>query len=115
MRICIDCGRRQHDRPMVKTHTVSPDAAICITCAQALENRLGRSVHKIVGEAIDNMMVSSPAYKDDLARIVAAQGGGPRCGHCGEPVLITTQGTAPMWCDRCEQERRWIARTFGEG
>jgi hypothetical protein len=29
----------------------------------------------------------------------------PVCLMCGNPVIITSRGTRPVWCDECEAKR----------
>ena len=91
---------------MIPVDTLSPDVAVCVTCADKLRRRMvgtGYDLSKVVGQDVDEQLARSPIYKDFLAREAARH---PRCHHCDNFVVVGAMGRTPLWCDECERARK---------
>lgn len=100
MRICVSCGRRAGDRPLQKLPlALSPDLGICIDCKDKLSRR---GVESGIQRESDRVLSTNRAAFYPYMPP-------PVCKHCGEPVVLNTQGQQPLWCSSCERRRMQLA------
>lgn len=99
----MNCGRRPHEVPILRTESLSPDIGICIRCDIKLR---AQGFTPVDVQAEGDRHLASSEYRNFLAR----QRTPPKCRHCGEPVLVTPQGGEYLWCQECELERQQVER-----
>ena len=96
MRICLSCGRRAGDIPIVRLPlAMSPDLGLCINCEDLYSRR---GVDKGIQRESDRILSEHrEAFHPYMPQ--------PVCKHCGAPVLMDIQGRQPLWCSACERRR----------
>ena len=92
---CCVCGRTGRERPIYKLATaMSPDLGLCVEHWQRYQGPAPAEADRLLAEHPHTWAPPSPP---------------PKCLHCGQPVIVQSFRSQPVWCHACEAERRRLA------